>query len=403
MRPRADGAQSSAFHHQYFREEYDEHIRNKYRRAGVCSELFVSPCENTCPANVNVPPGYMALIAAGVLSTRTTSSARRTRSRRVRAHLHAALRREVPPQPADEALAICDLKRFVADYAMKNEKSYKHDIVFPKNGKRVSIIGAGASGLTCGYYLARLGYEVDVYEAHNCAGGVLAYGIPEYRLPKDVLDHEVRIIEQTGVRIHLNTEVGEDILFKELRNNSDAVYIATGAQLPQKINIPGESLPGVIHGIKFLKLANTHQPTGMGENVVVIGGGNTAIDSARTALRLGAKKVTIMYRRTIDMMPAYESEVQRRWRRHRDHELVAPVGLIMGEDGRAQIECLKMELGGFDAEAAGSSPRFPIRFRIDADTVIPAVSQYADFPFIGKDEIGIRAGARSYCRTANRR
>ena len=156
----------------YFREEYDEHIRNKYCRAGVCSELFVSPCENTCPANVNVP-GYMALIAAG---------------RFVDAY---NLIRQENPFPAvcgrictrpcekkcrrnqlDEALAICDLKRFVADYAMKNEKSYKHDIVFPKNGKRVSIIGAGASGLTCGYYLARLGYEVDVYENEPVAGGV---------------------------------------------------------------------------------------------------------------------------------------------------------------------------------------------------------------------------------------
>lgn len=376
----------------YFREEYDEHIRNKYCRAGVCSELFVSPCENTCPANVNVP-GYMSLIAAG---------------RFIDAY---NLVRQENPFPAvcgrictrpceskcrrgqlDESLAICDLKRFVADYAMKNEKSYKHDIVFPKNGKHVSIIGAGASGLTCGYYLARLGYDVDVYEAHKEAGGVLVYGIPEYRLPKDVLEHEVRLIEETGVKIHLNTEVGEDILFKELRNKSDAIYVATGTQLPQKINIPGESLPGVIHGIKFLKLANTHQPTGIGENVVVIGGGNTAIDSARTALRLGAKKVTVMYRRTIGLMPAYESEVHEAIEEGIDIiELAAPVGLIVGEDGRvAQIECLRMELGGFDSAGRRQFVSVPdSRFRVNADTVIPAVSQYADFPFIGKDEIGI--------------
>ena len=376
----------------YFREEYDEHIRNKYCRAGVCSELFVSPCENTCPANVNVP-GYMSLIAAG---------------RFIDAY---NLVRQENPFPAvcgrictrpceskcrrgqlDEALAICDLKRFVADYAMKNEKSYKRDIVFPKNGKRVSILGAGASGLTCGYYLARLGYDVDVYEAHSAAGGVLVYGIPEYRLPKDVLEHEVRLIEETGVKIHLNTEVGEDILFKELRNKSDAIYVATGTQLPQKINIPGESLPGVIHGIKFLKLANMHQPTGIGDNVVVIGGGNTAIDSARTALRLGAKKVTVMYRRTIGLMPAYESEVHEAMEEGIEViELAAPINLVVGADGHvAQVECLRMELGGFDSAGRRQFVSVPdSKFRVDADTVIPAVSQYADFPFIGKDEIGI--------------
>ena len=137
-------------------------------------------------------------------------------------------------------MAICELKRFVADYAMKNEKSYLYDIVFPKNGKSVGIIGAGASGLTCGYYLARIGYDVQVYESNDVAGGVLALGIPEYRLPKDVLAHEIRLVEQAGVKIHLNTEVGTDITFQDLRKQHDCIYIATGTQLPQKINVEGE-------------------------------------------------------------------------------------------------------------------------------------------------------------------
>ena len=376
----------------YFREEYDEHIRNKYCRAGVCSELFISPCENTCPANVNVP-GYMSLVAAG---------------RFIDAY---HLIRQENPFPAvcgrictrpceskcrrgavDEALAICDLKRFVADYAMSNERSYSRDIVFPKNGKSVAVIGAGASGMTCAYYLARIGYAVEVFESHNTAGGVLAYGIPEYRLPKDVLAHEVKLIEQEGVKIHLNTEVGKDILFNEIRSRYDSVYIATGTQLPQKINIPGESLPGVLHGIKFLKIANTHQNLEMGKNVVVIGGGNTAIDSARTALRMGAEKVTILYRRTIESMPAYEEEVREAIQEGIEiQEMVAPIRFIAGRDDRvAKIECVKMALGDFDASGRRRSVFVEgSNFTVDTDMVIPAISQYADFPFIGKDEIGL--------------
>ncbi len=377
----------------YFREEYDEHIKNKYCRAGVCSELFISPCENTCPANVNVP-GYMSLIAAG----RFVDAYKLIRQENpfpavcgricTRPCENKCRRRTV-----DEALAICDLKRFVADYAMNSEKGYYHtDIVFPKNGKSVAVIGAGASGLTCAYYLARIGYDVDVFESHDTAGGVLAYGIPEYRLPKDVLAYEVGLIEKTGVKIHLNTEVGRDISFKELKATYDAIYIATGTQLPQKINVPGESLPGVIHGIKFLKKANTHQPIDMGKNVVVIGGGNTAIDSARTALRLGADKVTILYRRTKDSMPAYEQEICEAIEEGIEVIcLAAPLRFLPGPDGRvAEIECVKMCLGDFDSSCRRRSVFVEdSNFFIDADMVIPAVSQFADFPFIGKDEIGL--------------
>ncbi len=377
---------------QYFREEYDEHIRNKYCRAGVCNNLFISPCENTCPANVNVP-GYMSLVAAG----RFTDAYNLIRQENPFPAVCGRIctrpcEKKCRRRTVDEALAICDLKRFVADYAIHNEKKYKHDIVFPKNGKAVAIIGAGASGLTCGYYLARIGYDVDVFESHDTAGGVLAYGIPEYRLPKDVLAHEVKLIEQTGVKIHLNTEVGKDISFKELKAKYDCIYISTGTQLPQKVNIPGESLPGVMHGIRFLKKANTHQPIEMGENVAVIGGGNTAIDSARTALRLGAKKVTILYRRTYESMPALEGEI------HEAIEegieiipLVAPVRFIAGSNGHVtKVECVRMELGEFDSSGRRKSVLVEgSNYLMDFDMVIPAVSQYADFPFIGKDEIGL--------------
>ncbi|MBH1941845.1 FAD-dependent oxidoreductase [Mobilitalea sibirica] len=376
----------------YFRHEFEEHIKNKYCRAGVCSELFISPCENTCPANVNVP-GYLSLIAAG---------------RFVDAY---HLIKQENPFPAvcgrictrpcemkcrrgttDEAIAIADLKRFVADYAHKNEAPYKNDVVFPKNGKSVAVIGAGASGLTCAYYLVRIGYAVDVYEIQPVAGGVLAFGIPEYRLPKKVLAHEIELIEQAGVNIKLNTEIGKDIDFKKLKMKYDSIYIATGTQFPQKVNIPGEDLPGVIHGLDFLKDVNLGREVKLGKAVAVIGGGNTAIDSARTALRLGAEKVLILYRRTIDAMPASEYEIHEAVCEGIDIiELTAPVKFIEGKDGNIdRIECVKMRLGEFDK--SGRRKSVPIEgsnFYLEVDTVIPAVSQYSDLPFIHKDEINV--------------
>ncbi|MGI6449419.1 MAG: NADH-ubiquinone oxidoreductase-F iron-sulfur binding region domain-containing protein [Desulfitobacteriia bacterium] len=372
----------------YFREEYEEHIKDKYCRAGVCSDLFTSPCENACPAGVNVP-GYMGLISVG---------------RYIDAY---NLVRQENPFPAvcgricthpceskcrraqlDEPVAISDLKRFVADYAFKHEQPFSKDIVFPKNGKSVGIIGAGPSGLTCGYYLARLGYDVHVYESQPVAGGVLAFGIPEYRLPKDVLAHEIELIEQVGVNIHLNTEVGKDITLEELRQKHESIYIATGIQLPMKIDIPGEELGGVVHGLDFLRKVNLGHEVQIGETVAVIGGGNTAIDAARTALRLGAKKVMILYRRSIEDMPADPREI------HDSIEegieimpLVAPVRFL-GKDKIEEIECVRMELGGFDS-AGRRRPKAVegSNFTLKVDMVIPAVSQTSDLPFIKKEEV----------------
>lgn len=377
----------------YFRHEYEEHIKYKYCRAGVCADLFISPCENTCPANVNIP-GYLALIASG---------------RFLDAY---DLIRQENPLPAicgricthpceskcrrgtvDEPVAICDLKRFVANYAFKNERKFVQDIVIPKNGKRVAIVGAGASGLTCGYYLARIGYEVDIYEAQSVAGGVLAFGIPEYRLPADVLAKEVETIEQQGVNIILNTEVGKDIEFQYLREAYDAIYVATGTQFPAKVNIPGEDLPGVIPGVDFLKEVKLYNSVDLtGQNVAVIGGGNTAIDSARTALRLGAKKVTVLYRRTMDIMPAYEEEIEEALAEGVEIlVLVSPVRFIAGENGRlAHVECVRREISDFDNKGRRNTRHIEgTNFILDVDTVVTAVSQYADLPFIKKSEIGV--------------
>lgn len=374
-----------------FREEYEEHIKDKYCRAGVCSDLFISPCQNACPAGINVP-GYIALIAAG----------------RVR-DAYNLIRKE-NPFPAicgrvcthpcesrcrraqlDEAIAIADLKRYAADYVMKHEEPYM-DLVFPRKDKKVGIIGAGPSGLTCGYYLARLGYDVEVYEAQQVAGGILAFGIPEYRLPKHILEHEIKLIEQVGVKIKLNTEVGKDITFYQLKEKHDAIYIATGTQFSRKVNIPGEELKGVYHGLEFLRDVNLGRNPEIGNRIAVIGGGNTAIDAARCAIRLGAKEVTILYRRTYEDMPADEREVRDAVEEGVDIvTLTAPVSFLSNDSDRVcEIQCIKMKLGEFDSGGRRKPIAIPgSEFKITVDMVIPAVSQYSDLPFINKDEVEI--------------
>lgn len=371
----------------HFREEYEEHIKYKYCRAGVCNDLFISPCENACPAKVNVP-GYLALVAAGRIKDAYD------------------LIRQENPLPAvcgrvcthpcefvcrraqlDEPIAIRDLKRYIADEYYKMEQP-SMQLVFPRNGKKVAIIGAGPSGLTCAYYLGRLGYEVTIYEQQPVAGGMLAYGIPEYRLPKETLDKEINAIKQVGIGIQLNTEVGKDITFKQLQEQYDAVYIATGTQFSRKIGIVGENLKGVYHGIDFLRDVNLHNDVHVQGVVAVIGGGSTAFDAARVALRMGAKEVHVLYRRTIEDMPAEKREiVEAQEEGIKVHELLAPIE-ITGRTKAEKVVCNPMRLQGFDSD--GRKKPISIKsdtFYLDVDLVIPAVSQYSDLPFIGKDEV----------------
>jgi NADH-quinone oxidoreductase subunit F len=370
-----------------FREEYDEHIRDHYCRAGVCSNLFISPCENACPARVNVP-GYLALIAAGRVRDAYNLIRQENPFPSVcgRVCTHPCESRCRRGQ-LDEPVAIADLKRYAADWVFKSDEPFT-DLVFQKKNKSVGIIGAGPSGLTCGYYLARLGYDVTVYESQPVAGGMLVVGIPEYRLPKAVLAREIDAIRNVGVDVKTNTEVGRDVTFKDLQGKHDAVYIATGTQLSRKVGVPGEDLKGVYHGLDFLRDVNLGKKVDVSGVVAVIGGGNTAIDAARTAMRLGAAEVHILYRRNIGDMPADKREI-------RDaldegvqmHELVAPVS-FEGDGKVKKVNCIKMVLSGYD----NTGRKVPVEqkgseFAMDVDLVIPAVSQYSDMPFINKEEV----------------
>ena len=372
----------------HFREEYEEHIKHKYCRAGVCVDLLISPCQNACPASVNVP-GYVSLIAAG----RPRDAYNLVRKEnpfpaicgRVCTHpCESKCRRS----QLDEPLAICDLKRYAADYVQSHEEPYM-DLVFPKKPESVGIIGAGPSGLTCAYYLARLGYDVTVYEGHHIAGGMLAYGIPEYRLPKEILAREIRQIEQVGVTIHTGMEVGKNIAFDELRARHNAIYVATGTQFPNTVDVPGEDQAGVYHGLDFLRDVSLGKEVKVGNNVVVIGGGSTAFDAARTALRLGAAKVTVAYRRLIEDMPADQREIDEAVEEGIEIlPLVAPLEFV-GENGHVTgMRSIRMELKGFDnAGRRRPQPVEDSEFILPADMIIPAVSQHSDLPFISKDEV----------------
>ncbi len=371
----------------YFREEYDEHIRDKKCRAGVCTDLFLSPCQNACPAGVNVP-GYLALVSEG----------------RVR-DAYDLIRRE-NPFPAvcgrvcthpceskcqrsslDESLAIADVKRYISDKVFELNEPFR-TIQYPPTGKKIAIIGAGPSGLTCGYYLAQTGHEVTVYDSKPHSGGILRYGIPEYRLPKDMLQKEIDILKQSGVNVMLNTEIGKDILFSELQEQNDAIYIATGTQYSNEMGIKGENLQGVYLGLDFLRDINMEKEVKVGNIVAVIGGGSTAMDAARSAIRLGAKEVHILYRREEKDMPADRREIEEAVEEGvHIHELVSPVA-VEGQGHVSVIRLVNLSQGLFDS----SGRRRPVKevgteFIMNVDMVIPAVSQHSDLPFIDKELI----------------
>ncbi|PKM93246.1 MAG: hydrogenase [Firmicutes bacterium HGW-Firmicutes-1] len=373
----------------YFREEYEEHIRDHRCRAGVCQELVKSPCQNACPAGVNVP-GYLTLIAAG----RERDAYNLIR----RENPFPAVCGRVCTHPCeskcrrsqlDQAIAIMDLKRYTADWVMKKAEPMQQ-LYYPPKGKSIGIIGAGPSGLTCGYYLSCTGYDVTVYEASSMAGGMLALGIPEFRLPNQLLTDEIMLAEQAGVKILLNTEVGKDILFDELKQKHDSIYIATGTHFPNTMGIKGEELKGVYYGIDFLRDVNLGKKVSVGERVAVIGGGSTAMDAARVALRLGAKEVTVLYRRQLEDMPADEREIVEARDEHiKMIPMIHPVEII-GNGKVEGIRCILLESGSFDT--SGRRRPVPVtgsEVEYEFDMVIPAVSQHSDLPFIDEDEVEI--------------
>lgn len=260
----------------------------------------------------------------------------------------------------------------------------KHDVEpdqkpKPEREERIAVVGSGPGGLTCAYYLALEGYKVTIFESLPVAGGMLAIGIPEFRLPKDILDHEINRIKKLGVEIKTDTTIGKDIPLEKLREDYKAVFIAIGAHKGLKMRIPNEEAEGVLDAVEFLRDYNLGKDVKIGDKVIVVGGGNSAIDAARVAKRLG-KDASILYRRTRVEMPAIDSEIEEALLEGIDIQyLAAPIN-VLSKNGKIEgIDCIRMKLS--DMDESGRRRPVPIEgseYKVDVDTLILAISQEPD-------------------------
>lgn len=378
----------------YFRNEYEAHIIDNYCTASVCATLFNSPCQNSCPANVDIPI-YIDHIRKGEYKAAYESIREENplplTCGRVCDH---PCERKCNRSKMDESIAIRSLKRFVTDYVQDQEGKLPVPELAPANGKKVAIVGSGPAGLTAAFYLARKGYDVTIFEALPVLGGMLTVGIPEYRLPKKLLNDEIGVIQKMGVKMVTDTQIGEDITIEELQANGyEAIYLAVGAHVERNMGLPGEDLEGFMAGTAFLRdLSLGEIPDLKGKRVVVVGGGNVAIDAARSSKRLGAEKVTILYRRDKRDMPAIALEID-----EAEHEgieiltMVNPVR-VLGVNGRvAAVECVQMRGGDFDRSGRKRPQEIEAsNFEIEADVIIPAIGQQVDPTFNDDEQIELK-------------
>jgi len=375
----------------HFREEYEAHIIDKRCPAVVCQALFKAPCQHACPVGLDAP-GYVALIKAGQFDQAY---------RMIMQYLplplsvgrvcHHPCERKCRRGQIDDPIAIRHLKRFAADYAFEHDFEYV-PVTKAKRKERVAIIGAGPAGLSAAWDLAREGFQVTIYEVLPVAGGMLAVGIPEYRLPKKLLSKEIETIKRLGVDIKLNSPV-DDVEYL-LKDGHQAVFIASGAHKGDKMGIPGEDLKGVVDAVDFLRDINLGKDIKVGRKVAVVGGGNSAMDAARVALRKGAQEVHILYRRERRDMPALTEEIEAAAEEGvQIHCLTAPVR-ILGKDGAVEgVECVHMELREFDR--SGRKTPYQIEgseYTLSADMVIKATGQRPDTSFLKGDGIGLAKG-----------
>lgn len=374
---------------QYFAEEYEAHIKEKRCPAAVCEALVTSPCRHTCPVGIDVPH-YVALIAEGKYREAAELIRDRNPFPAICGRIcHHPCEVKCRRGELDEPVAIRSLKRFAADWFFQYET--KELEPFPKTkSQKVAVIGAGPTGLTCAFFLARLGYAVTVFEAHPVGGGMLSVAIPDFRLPKEVIQKEIEYIVLRGVEIRYNQPIGSQLSIDDiLKEGYQAVFIAAGTQKSQRVGIPGEEegVEGLLYGLSFLRDVKLGKRVSVGKRVAVIGGGNTALDTSRTALRLGAEEVDVYYRRSREEMQVTEVEYNEAAEEGiQIHFLVSPTRIVRNNGRVKGLECIRMELGEMDE--SGRRRPLPIagtEFFVEADTVIPAVGQAPDLSFLPPD------------------
>src|SRR5664279_2728522 len=380
----------------HFRHEFEDHIVAKRCRAGVCEDLALSPCENSCPLHMNIPrflqlykeerveDAFLSVILDNPLPASTGRVCQHPGDNRCR---RAAI---------DESVNMRDVHRLIADEVLLTDKFDRmvEKVLARKlepTGHEIAVVGAGPTGLACAYYLALLGHSVTVYESRPQAGGMLRYALPEYRLPKKVLDKEIELIERIGVKFQFNVSVGEGLALNELADKHNAVFLAIGTWKEGWVYLSGTELTGVIPALPFLEGVARDEKMPIGDKVVVIGGGNAAIDSARTARRLGAD-VTVVYRRERKDMPAIPEEIEAA-----EHEgakivyLAAPHRIVGDKDGRVcAIEAVRTKLGEFDT----SGRRRPVLtdevIRMKCDSVVLAVGEKVDPDFCAASGLTVK-------------
>jgi NADH-quinone oxidoreductase subunit F len=365
---------------QHFEEEYRIHIEEQRCPAGSCELLVRAPCVNACPAGVDIP-AYVSLVAQGhydeaLAVHRETNPFALICGRVCPAFCEHQCRRG----QIDDSISIRLIKRFMADqfYA----EPWKPEPPVPAKDKRVAVIGAGPAGLTTALRLAQQGYAVTVLEKMPQPGGMMTYGIPAYRLPREPLFAEIDHIRRAGVDIRCNQELGKDFTIESLQQEgNDAIVLALGAHKSRQLGIPGEDQAGVYHAIHFLRdIALGQSPDMTGKRVVVVGGGDAAMDAARSAWRLGAAKVDIIYRREEKDMPALKEEIEgAREEGIQLHFLVTPVA-VWGEGTVSGIQVQRQRLGKFDSSGRRRPEPIPgSEFDLPCDILIPAIGQMTDF------------------------
>jgi NADH-quinone oxidoreductase subunit F len=368
----------------HFRHEYEQHIREHRCAAGVCTALQLSPCENTCPLNMNIP-GFLQLLKEDRLEDAfeqvVMDNPLPASTGRVCQH---SCENRCRRAGADASVNMRETHRYIADMAYNSDLAKKvlKRILKRKRaatGKKIAVVGAGPAGLSGAFYLALLGHKVTVYDSAPNAGGMLRYALPEYRLPKDVVDKEVAFIRATGVHFKFNTTLGKTLKFEQLEKQHDAVLLALGTWQETLLGIPGEDARGLYPSLEFLNASAYGQKPPLGKKVVIIGGGNSAIDAARTSMRMGAE-VTIVYRRSREDMPAIPEETRQAIEEGaRLITMAAPVRIITDKNRRITgLETAKTVAGKFDSRGRRSPVITKETYVIPCDTVIKAIGEKAD-------------------------